>query len=196
MTTFTYNTQAVKVSFDKLETWEEVITAAQELRQQGDRVKWELGDLVLEKCLRATGRPANAEEAVRTVSALAQAIGEQRSMLSHLANNSDFYPRALRKKIPPQVSWRQCAEARKLSGWKPGTPITDKHRTEAMKAITQIAELSPKRSGGQGIEALVNKALHNMIAAEKVATPKERPYLSRAKSILVSLQQLRAGGKV
>lgn len=119
--------------------WETVVSIAIMLREHIDSGKWNLGDLALAACDAAPGRP-KAGQAERTISALADAIGEERSVISALRNNSLFYDAATREQIPPVISWRIASECRQRSGWKVGTEIEPWHRANALRLIADKEE--------------------------------------------------------
>lgn len=116
--------------------WEDVIALAIELRDKRDHYTWALGDLALAACDASPGRPAKGA-VDRTVSALADAIGEDRSALSAIRTNSLFYTQEMRRQMPPQIGWRAASECRTRSGWTVGTPIEQRHRDIAMRFITE-----------------------------------------------------------
>lgn len=114
--------------------WETVVSIAIMLREHIDSGKWNLGDLALAACDAAPGRP-KAGQAERTISALADAIGEERSVISALRNNSLFYDSETRSQIPVTISWRIASECRQKSGWTTNVPIEPWHRANALNLI-------------------------------------------------------------
>lgn len=131
-------------AFEFLHTWEEIVTYAAQLREQRDRLSWELGDLALYACTPnpTGGRPFKEASRDRTISAFAEAIGEDRSVVSAWMHNAEFWPPGVRAQLPLNVSWRQCAAARRRSGWRPGNEIAAEHRHRARTLLCAMADCS------------------------------------------------------
>jgi len=122
-------------------TWEDAITTGIELREQRDALSFGLGDLALEVCGGRNpegGRPGHESH---TLSEYARAICEDRSRLSGLVANSEFWPKSERADIPPNVSWYHLSEARRRSGWRPGNPITAEHKARAWNFVNEYASV-------------------------------------------------------
>lgn len=125
--------------FAHLTSWDDILQAAADVRVERDQQTWRLGDLAAYACTAPKGRPKSGGEP-RTVGAFAAAIGEKRSVVNEWVNNARFFDADMRAELPANVSWRQCAEARRRSGWKPGQPITDEHRLAAFAHIGELAD--------------------------------------------------------
>lgn len=126
--------------FSHIESWDDVVSCAADLRVDLDSYKFRMGDLVNFACpKRKTGRPKDDDDKWN-ISSLAGSIGEDRSTLSQLANNAEFWHPGIREEIPPQVSWRQLARARVDSGWRPGKPVTNDYLTKALRLVLQMAD--------------------------------------------------------
>lgn len=129
-------------SYAHLKSWDEITAYAADLRQSRDACSWALGDLALFACGQRSpvgGRPRNGSEAY-TLSALAFAIGEDRPVLSALMANSEFWPPLDRESLPLNVSWRQCSEARRRSGWRPGRLRTNVQIEFARELLEKFAD--------------------------------------------------------
>lgn len=148
-----------------VKTYEDVIARMIEMRETRDEMSFAMGDLVLLVCVRKIGRPAD-EDNNKTIGALADEIGEDRPVLSALAANAEFYNPKLRLKIPPQISWRQCAKARKASGWRPGEPVTVEHRRRAMSMLFRTADNAPRSVKHE--RTLVDEIDNALAALDKV----------------------------
>lgn len=126
--------------FSHIESWDDVVSCAADLRVDLDNYKFRMGDLVNFACpKRKTGRPKDDDDKWN-ISSLAGSIGEDRSTLSQLANNAEFWHPGIREEIPPQVSWRQLARSRVDSGWRPGKPVTNDYLTKALRLVLQMAD--------------------------------------------------------
>ena len=113
-------------------SWHEAVAYGLELDCARDATTWEYGDFL--SWMRAgEGRPKKGDEEL-TLSAYSREIDRPRYVLSNLAANSDFYPPAVREKLPGEISWYTYAAARKASGWRPGgdppTPAQLQHALE------------------------------------------------------------------
>ena len=64
-------------------------------------------------------------------------------MLSELMWNSTFWTLPERCKLPPNVSWRQCSKARRLSGWRPGSEVTAQQSEFAWTVVMKYADDAP-----------------------------------------------------
>jgi hypothetical protein len=170
-------------TFSHLKTWDEIVSRAAEYRQERDEWSFELGDLTLFACGDATpGRPTD-ERKEHTVSALAFAIGEERSVMSNLMWNSYFWDPTERKKLPPNVSWRQCSEARRRSGWRPGMEITPKQREFAWTLVFKFADgdqVVPGKHASLDFPDLCRRWYTGIQAQFDAAPPGARPHLRKA----------------
>ena len=126
-------------TFTHVQTWDDVVQEAANLRRESDLKKFALGDLVNFACPRR--RPGNPGRDKRwNVTRLAAAIGESRAVLSQLAANAEFWVPSVRDELPPQVSWRMLARARVDSGWQPGEPVTKDVLLKAMDQVLKMAD--------------------------------------------------------
>lgn len=125
--------------FAHIESWDEVVSEAADLRVEMDNKKFRLGALVNFSCPRKAGRPAGDDDRWN-VSSLAASIGEDRAVLSQLASNEEFWNKDIREELPPQVSWRQLARVRVDSGWRPGKPVGTEQLQFALDGIIKIAD--------------------------------------------------------
>ena len=125
--------------FDKLQTWDEIVTFGLDLRADRDERTWALGALAAYACPENPdgGRPANGSKE-HTLSALARALREQPAAMSAWYWNYKFW--GDRWKLSPDVSWRQFSEARRRCGWRPGVEITDLHRQRAEQLLAAMDE--------------------------------------------------------
>ena len=119
-------------------TWGEGVGLGVDLVDSRDCFSWALGALAA----RLTddnwrgGRPAKADDAERTLSALAEALGVNCGKLSQLKSNWLFYKQSLAMdEIPPNANWDICSQARRDSGWKPGEAITQEFQERALRLI-------------------------------------------------------------
>ena len=127
------------------DTFDEWLSYGAELRQERDRQSFLLGRVAYHICVERPkgGRP---EPEDFTTAKFAHMLNEEPSVISELRNNWHFWNSRL-DEIPANASWRHCAECRRRSGWRPGEPITPKHRDIAMAfllAKTDKAEPLPK----------------------------------------------------
>lgn len=121
--------------------WEDSVAIGIDLREEMDERRWDMGALVNYVCpSRKSGRPREDAAQVRTLTEFAKEIGEDRSTLSQLASNDEFYTEEMRAELPPQLSWRELAKARTRSGWRRGQKVAEEHRQEAFKVILEMAE--------------------------------------------------------
>lgn len=127
--------------FGHIQNWDEAVQEGINLREEVDAHRWKLADY-LRWILPTTssGRPqAGAED--KTLSAIAGAIGEDRSVCSQLRANGMFWTREYRRDVPAEISYRQMAKARVESGWRPGKkPPTDEQRKRAQVILGKMAE--------------------------------------------------------
>lgn len=183
------------------DAWETVVALAVELRVERDQLSFALGDVVLYACSRKTGRPQQ-ESDQKTVSALAQEIGEDRAVLSNLASNSEFYDTKARAQIPLQISWRQAAKARKASGWIPGAVVTKAQRARALSILYRTADQAPRslkheRTLAEQIDASIrslehllrHKEIEQALDPSDSASIKVRHFVERADQILKTARE-------
>lgn len=127
--------------FEHIQTWEDGVAQGITFREKLDQTKFDLGDLVNFMCpSRKSGRPKDDEKARYTLTAFAGDIREDRSTLSQLASNAEFWPEDWRSELPPQLSWRQLARARVDSGWRRGMKPTEEHRQKAFDVLIEMTE--------------------------------------------------------
>ena len=125
---------------NNIQSWDDVVQFAANLRQDIDNNKFDLGDLVHWACPRRhAGRPKLADERWN-VSDLARSIGVSQPYLSNLASNSEFFTEDIRDELPPQVSWSQLAEARRSTGWRPGRGVTVDLQVAALEYVQLAAD--------------------------------------------------------
>ena len=106
----------ITINISDIDTWDAGCSVGTDLKEDLDRTHLNLGILANHLC---PGRKAGArspENKAQTVSALANAIGIDRSWLSNAANNARFFEGHY-DDVPPQASIGQLNKARKLSGW-------------------------------------------------------------------------------
>ena len=150
--------------FKHLRSWDEIIGAGAELAMNVLVHHFAIGDLALYACpTRSAGRPAEADKP-KTLTALARAIGLDRSTVSNAAANAEFWRGAARKQLPLQATLGLLSRARKATGWKPGEkPIPDQlamaegiilGEIEAPKLPTELNVLGILRSIKAKIELL------------------------------------------
>lgn len=164
----------IREGFTHIESWDEVISVAADLRQDLDQNKFKLGALVNTFCpRRPTGRPSDDDDRWN-ISSLAGSIGENRSTLSMLAANEEFWREYL-DEIPPQVSFRQLHEARTSTGWKPGKVVEQEQIQSALDAIIKMAdgtwEKPKKERKDPALETLAKRCKK---AAEKALDPERK----------------------
>jgi len=110
--------------FSHLRSWDEITQAGIELAMNVMVHHFAIGDLAMYACpTRSAGRPAEADKP-KTLTALAKAIGLDRSTVSNAAANSEFWRGAARTKLPLQATLGLLSKARKATGWKPGEKPT------------------------------------------------------------------------
>jgi len=100
------------------------------LREERDRLSWFIGAIADRHCVDrpAGGRPAPNEY---TTSKLAYRIHEKAGFVSECRNNWKFYHDII-ERVPESVSWRECADARRRSGWRPGVIPTAEQQRNAL----------------------------------------------------------------
>jgi hypothetical protein len=106
-----------------------------EARQVRDDRSWYIGAWATRYCIDrpAGGRPAPEDY---TVAKLAAALGELPSAVGEWRNNYHFWER-LFESLPENASWRNCAQARRDSGWRPGAPIMREHQRHALDFLLE-----------------------------------------------------------
>jgi len=173
----------VTFDFSHLQSADEVVQAAADLRERSDEGRWALGALV---CWfvphRKSGRPVSDEE--RTVSWLARQIGIPRSVLSAYASAFEFWGEH-HEEIPLGVSWHTASAARCKVGWRPGERVTDELLTKAF-GLLESEELS-KPSKSVTVEQYIGRAMGNLLRAIPLLEPPQR---AKARVALAALEDI------
>lgn len=124
----------VTIRLKDIDTWDVGISVGTDLKGNLDQTHLNLGILANHLCpVRKAGRKSK-ENKSQTVSALADAIGIDRSWLSNAAGNAEFFVDHY-DEIPPQASIGMLNRARKITGWKTGQPVTKKAMAKALKYL-------------------------------------------------------------
>ena len=173
--------------FSHLQSADEVVQAAAELRERSDEGRWALGALV---CWfvphRKSGRPVSDEE--RTVSWLARQIGIPRSVLSAYASAWEFWG-DVHEEIPLGVSWHGASMARQRVGWRPGQYVTNDIRRQAFGLLEAWLEEPPKPSKSVTVEQYIGRAMGNLLKAIPLLEPAQR---AKARIALAALEDIDA----
>ncbi len=147
--------------FIHLKSWDEIIAYGGQLRQSEDECKWDLGDLAALVCKPVIGRPVKgSEDEEYTVAAFAKGIAETRSVVSELMHNAQFWSKAERLDLPADSSWRQAADARRRSGWRPGEPVTAEHKQHALHLLDLEVDQRAQRGKPSACELLQTDLQH------------------------------------
>ena len=158
--------------FSHLQSADEVIQAAAELRERSDEGRWALGALV---CWfvphRKSGRPVTDE--IRTVSWMARAIGVPRSVLSGYAAAWEFWGE-VHEEIPLGVSWHAASAARCRVGWRPGERVTEELHRKAFGLLELWMEAPPKPSNPITVGQYIDRAIANIEKALPLLKPAQR----------------------
>lgn len=155
--------EQLEMQFRQVKTWDDLVQMAADMRKADDELKFALGDLVRLACpARKSGRPALSGQPdgsrAETLTALAAAMDIDRSELSNLAANAEFWNLDVRGEIPPTSSWRHCAKARKASGWKPGKPASGEQVQVAFEALFSLEE-KPREKPERSLESLAHSVV-------------------------------------
>ena len=171
--------------FSHLQSADEVVQAAAELRERSDEGRWALGALV---CWfvphRKSGRPVSDEE--RTVSWLARQIGIPRSGLSAYASAFEFWGEH-HEEIPLGVSWHGASMARQRVGWRPGQAVTDDLLSKAFGLLEAWMDSPPKPSKSVTVEQYIGRAMGNLLKAIPLLEPPQR---AKARIALAALEDI------
>ena len=107
----------ITIKTSDIDSWDIGVSVGTDLKQDLDRTHLNLGILANHLCpIRKAGEP-KPENKAQTLTALAKAIGVDRSWLSNAANNAEFFE-SIYEKIPPQASIKELNAARRLTEWK------------------------------------------------------------------------------
>lgn len=107
----------VTITTSDIDTWDVGVSVGTDLKEDLDRTHLNLGILANHLCpIRKAGEPKKDNKA-QTLTALAKAIGVDRSWLSNAANNAEFFE-SVYEEIPAQSSIRELNTARRLTEWK------------------------------------------------------------------------------
>ena len=122
----------------KFSSFDEWIAYMADLRAERDVRSWILGQGADEKCsVRPNGGKPGPEEF--TIARFAHALNEEPSVVGEWRNNYHFWAENF-ESIPENASWRQCADARRRSGWRPGGKITHTHIIHALKFLMKAVD--------------------------------------------------------
>ena len=126
-----------------LKTFDERMAYYAEARTDRDRWSWVLGFGAFSECsVRPNGGKPGPEDF--TLAKFARALNEEPSVIGEWRNNYQFWIGHF-PAIPENASWRQCADARRKSGWRPGADITPDHIRHALQFLTKaIDEGAPR----------------------------------------------------
>lgn len=174
--------------FRQVKSWDDGLQLAADMRKADDELKLGLGDLVRYLCpSRKGGRPAinGVPEGSRmqTLTALSGAMDIERSELSNLANNAEFWNLTVRGELPASASWRALAKARKASGWKPGQPPTPRQVADAFDALYADAE-KPHETPERSLESMVKGVINlcdKLLARRSELGSDARPIIERTR---------------
>lgn len=130
------------INFDpkQITSWDVGTSIGVELKANLDQTHISLGVLANTLCpTRKAGNPLWKKDEGQTLTALASAIGVDRTWLSNAASNAKFWEDHL-DQIPVQASIGQLNAARKLVDWKPGKKVTAAMRKEAVRYLQGLIE--------------------------------------------------------
>lgn len=126
-----------------LKTFDERMTYYADVRVERDLRTWILGYGAYQLCVErpAGGRPAPTDF---TIAKFAAMLGEKVGPVGEYRNNYIFWQDDF-DAIPENASWRQCADARRRSGWRPGADITPDHVRHALQFLTKAVDEGESR---------------------------------------------------
>ena len=138
--TITYSPQVAAIR-----TWEDGVSLGVIYSEERDTLSWKIGELssFLRSSSVSGGRPT-ASNKLGTLSALADSLHMRRESVSAMCSNFEFYF-SIRERLPENCSWHDLSEARRDSGWRPGTEITDWHLEKALEFAEKAADKIPSR---------------------------------------------------
>jgi len=121
-----------------LKTFDERMAYYADVRVERDMRTWILGYGAYQMCMErpAGGRPAQDDFTIAKFAAL---LGEKPGPVGEYRNNYIFWQDDF-DAIPENASWRQCADARRRSGWRPGADITPDHIRHAIEFLTKAVD--------------------------------------------------------
>ncbi|KKN64491.1 hypothetical protein LCGC14_0491040 [marine sediment metagenome] len=138
----------VTIKTSDIDTWDTGVSVGTDLKENLDTVHMSLGVLGLHLCPIRKAGGQDPENQSQTVTALAKAIGIDRSWLSNAISNAQFYAGHY-EDVPPQATIGQLNRGRKLTGWttKLDKPPTKTQIKKAMKylegEVDEPAKVSP-----------------------------------------------------
>ncbi len=126
----------VTITISDIDTWDTGVSVGTDLKENLDTVHMSLGVLGLHLCPIRKAGGQDPENQSQTVTALAKAIGIDRSWLSNAISNAQFYAGHY-EDVPPQATIGQLNRGRKLTGWttKLDKPPTKTQMKKAMKYL-------------------------------------------------------------
>ena len=122
-----------------LQTFDERMAYYADIRVERDIKTWILGKGAYDECPENPngGRPAPTDF---TLAKFAAILGEKPGPVREYRNNYAFWKFEF-ESIPENASWRQCADARRASGWRPGMEVTDLHIKHAVEFLCKKVDL-------------------------------------------------------
>ena len=121
--------------FDSYDEW---IAYMADQRYERDQRTWIIGRGAYEKCVvRPNGGKPGPDEF--TLAKFARVLNEEPSVIGEWRNNYQFWIGHF-PAIPENASWRQCADARRRSGWRPGAEITPDYIQHALQFLTKAVD--------------------------------------------------------
>ena len=171
---------------ERVRTWDGGVGLGVDLVDSRDCFSWALGALAA----RLTddnwrgGRPVKADDAERTLSALAEALSLNRGKLSQLKCNWLFYKERLND-IPPNANWDICSEQRRHSGWLPGMDILPMFQDRALRGIkAKVDKLDERPQREPPSVADVLAECIDYLNRQADRRPEAQPYLESALTAL------------
>src|SRR3990167_6998256 len=128
-----------------LETFDERMAYYADVRVERDLRTWILGYGAFTECQDkpAGGRPLPTDF---TIAKFAAMLGEKVGPIGEYRNNYAFWLwGGAFELIPDNASWRQCADARRASGWRPGMEVTGEHIQHAVEILIQKVDNAEPR---------------------------------------------------
>ena len=124
----------------ELKTFDERMAYYADVRTERDAHTWRLGYGAFTECPERPngGRPAPTDF---TIAKFAAMLGEKSGPVGEYRNNFAFWKNCF-SHIPENASWRQCADARRASGWRPGMVVTAVHLKHALEILNEKVDRS------------------------------------------------------
>ena len=118
-----------------LKTFDERMAYYADVRVERDLRTWILGCGAFMECPENPngGRPGPSDFTIAKFSAM---LGEKPGPMGEYRNNFAFWMGHF-SPIPENASWRQCADARRASGWRPGMVVTPAHLKHALEILNK-----------------------------------------------------------